>query len=101
MSLFATPHPPHRVSRFGLLLGIVRLSAGPGGLWDEEILCNLALQVIPGWSIKMPTAYSWTEERQARFRFPGLGLEAGPREREKKPWGRNHANMTMMAGQLE
>jgi hypothetical protein len=28
----------------------------------QVMLCNVAPQVIPDWSIKMPTAYSWTEE---------------------------------------
>ena len=54
----------------GLLLCIVMLNTGPGCLRDGELLTNakgryVALndQVIPDWSIKMPTAYSWAEER--------------------------------------
>lgn len=42
----------------------------------QVILCNLAPQVIPDWSIRMSIACGWAEGRWAGLQFQGLGSEA-------------------------
>jgi hypothetical protein len=55
------------------------------------MLHDLAPQVIPDWSIKMPTACSWAEERKAGHWFQGLVSEAEwRRKRKKMPRARDH-----------